>query len=75
MLSLDQEKAFDRVDWSFLQSTLYALGIGQSFVGWVDLFYYNPCSAVSVNGYIVIKLYCRARIVPGWLTAWKYLVL
>ena len=54
LLSLDQEKAFDRVDWSFLRSTLYALEFGQSFVGWVDLFYYNPCSSVNVNGYISI---------------------
>ena len=23
-----------------------------SLVGWVDLFYYNPCSAFNVNGYI-----------------------
>ena len=52
LLSLDQEKQFDRVDWSFFRSTLYALGFGQSFVGWVDLFYYNSCSAVNVNGYI-----------------------
>ena len=33
LLSVDQEKAFDRVDWSFLRSTLYALGFGQSFIG------------------------------------------
>ena len=52
MLSLDQEKAFDRVDWSFLRSTLYAFGFGQSFIGWVDLFYNNSCSAVNVNGFV-----------------------
>ena len=50
LLSLDQEKAFDRVDWSFLRSTLFALGFGQSFIGWVDLFYKNSSSAVNVNG-------------------------
>ena len=43
MLSLDQ---------SFLRSTLFALGFGQSFIGWVDLSYNNFCSAVIVNGYI-----------------------
>lgn len=32
LLSLDQEKALDRIDWSFLRSTLYALGFGQSFI-------------------------------------------
>ena len=47
-LALDQEKAFDRVDWSFLRSTPYALGFGQSFIGWVDLFYNNSCSAVNL---------------------------
>ena len=52
LLSLDQEKAFDTVDWSFLRSTLFALGFGQSFIGWVDMFYKNSSSAVNVNGYV-----------------------
>ena len=52
LLSLDQEKAFDRVDWTFLLSTLYAMGFAQSFVGWVNLFYNNVSSSVNVNGYI-----------------------
>ena len=28
------------------------MGFGQSFVGWVNLFYNNVSSAVNVNGYI-----------------------
>ena len=52
LLSLDQEKAFDRVDWSFLRSTLYAVGFGESFIRWVDLFYNNVCSTVNVNSYV-----------------------
>ena len=52
LLSLDQEKAFDRVDWPFLRSTLSSLGFGSSFVRWVDLFYSDVRSAVNVNGYI-----------------------
>ena len=39
VLSLDQEKAFDRVDWGFLRSTLCHMGFGPSFVSWVDLLY------------------------------------
>ena len=52
ILSLDQEKAFDRVDWSFMRSTLTAMGFGSSFISWVDLFYNQVQSAVNVNGYL-----------------------
>ena len=52
VLSLDQEKAFDRVDWSFLRTTLFRMGFGPSFVGWFDLFYARPQSAVKFNGHI-----------------------
>ena len=52
ILSLDQEKAFDRVDWGFLRSTLVHMGFCPSFVGWVDLFSSGVQSAVKVNGYL-----------------------
>lgn len=51
VLSLDQEKAFDRVDWSFLRATLFKMGFSPSFVGWFDLFYARPESAVKFNGH------------------------
>ena len=52
VLSLDHEKAFDRVDWSFLRRTLYEMGFGPSFVQWVDLLYCGVQSAVNVNGHL-----------------------
>ena len=52
ILSLDQEKAFDRVDWGFMRSTLLSMGFSRSFIKWVDLFYTGVSSAVSVNGYL-----------------------
>ena len=52
ILSLDQEKAFNRVDWSFMRSTLCTMGFGPSFISWVDLFYHRVQSAVNVNGYL-----------------------
>lgn len=52
VLSLDQEKAFDRVDWSFMCATLSAMGFGPSFIAWVDLFYHRVQSSINVNGYL-----------------------
>ena len=52
ILSLDQEKAFDRVDWSFLHATLARMGFGPSFISWVNLFYASPQSAVKFNGHM-----------------------
>ena len=52
ILSLDQEKVFDRVEWSLMRRTLQSMGFGDSFVNWVDLFYCNVRSFVNVNGYL-----------------------
>ena len=52
ILSLDQEKAFDRVEWLFMRQTLQTMGFGDSFVNWVNLFYCNVRSSVNVTGYL-----------------------
>ena len=51
ILSLDQEKAFDRVDWPFLRCTLSRMGFGPSFIQWVVLLYSDIRSAILINGY------------------------
>lgn len=51
LLSLDAEKAFDRVDWMFLEHTLTEMGFGEKFVKWFNLLYKNPVSTVRVNGH------------------------
>ena len=52
ILSLDQEKAFDRVDWSFMKATLSVMGFGPSFISWIDLFYSGSQSTVNVNEHV-----------------------
>ena len=51
ILSLDQEKAFDRVDWSFLFVTLSRMGFGPSLISWVRLLYSDIHSAILINGF------------------------
>ena len=41
LLSMDQEKAFDRVDWHFLHQVLKHMNFGSSFRQWVQLLYTN----------------------------------
>ena len=51
ILSLDQEKAFDHVDWSFMLKVLERMNFGPSFRSWVQLLYTSIFSRVLVNGY------------------------
>ncbi|KAG7487320.1 hypothetical protein MATL_G00021900 [Megalops atlanticus] len=50
LVSLDQEKAFDRVNHGFLFRVLERMGFGPSFISWVKLFYRDVGSRVLING-------------------------
>lgn len=50
LLSTDAEKAFDRVDWSFIQATLEHIGLRSSMLSWILSLYSHPTAAVKVNG-------------------------
>ena len=51
LLSLDQEKAFNRVNWGFLLRTLETFNFGPTFLRWIKLSYTNIESAVVINGW------------------------
>ena len=50
VISLDQQKAFDRVNWSFLFKVLHRFGFGPNFRHWIELLYTDISSTVLVNG-------------------------
>ena len=52
LLSLDQEKVFDRVDHGFPFRIMSHVGFGSSFISWVKLLYSGISSAVCINGYM-----------------------
>ncbi|KAL7838647.1 hypothetical protein AOLI_G00270510 [Acnodon oligacanthus] len=58
LISLDQEKAFDRVDHTYLFNTLLGFGFGENFINYVKLLYADASCLVKVGGGLVrpIKL-------------------
>ena len=50
LISLDQSKAFDRVDHRFLATVLETAGFKPEFRRWISMMYYNPQAVVQVNG-------------------------
>ncbi|KAK5933249.1 hypothetical protein CgunFtcFv8_013744 [Champsocephalus gunnari] len=50
IISIDQEKAFDRVDHKFLFTTLQAFGVGEGFLSWVRILYHEAFCVIKVGG-------------------------
>ena len=49
-LSLDAEKALDRVEMPYLFFTRHKFGLSENFKNWIKLLHTNPLSAVLTNG-------------------------
>uniref|UniRef100_A0A3B3CST2 Reverse transcriptase domain-containing protein n=1 Tax=Oryzias melastigma TaxID=30732 RepID=A0A3B3CST2_ORYME len=49
ILSMDAEKAFDRVNWKFLISALNKFRFGESFIDWIKILYHNPNASVRTD--------------------------
>lgn len=49
IVTLDQKKAFDRVDHSYMFSALRAFGLADRFVSWLVLFYHNAQCLVKTR--------------------------
>ena len=51
ILTTDYEKAFDTLNWRFIEEVLKKLNFGTMLQKWVKLFYSNVSSVVNVNGW------------------------
>lgn len=65
LVTLDQEKAFDRVDHEFLMRVLSKFGFGPTFCGWVSLFYNNVFSRIICNGRLTDPVFLSRGVRQG----------
>ncbi|KAM4034798.1 LOW QUALITY PROTEIN: uncharacterized protein ACNLHF_021495 [Anomaloglossus baeobatrachus] len=57
ILSIDAEKAFDRVDWSFLHSALKQINIGPNLLNKIMALYHNPSARDTPPRHSISQLY------------------
>ncbi|KAG9449626.1 hypothetical protein H6P81_009591 [Aristolochia fimbriata] len=50
ILKLDMEKAFDRVDWDFLEAMMRQMSFGERWIGWIRSCVENASFSLLVNG-------------------------
>ena len=65
LISLDQEKAFDRVDHSFLFSLLARFGFGPDFIKWIKMFYTDASMRIILNDWLTDKIFLCQGVRQG----------
>ena len=72
LLTIDFEKAFDTIDWDFIDKTLQSFNFGQSLRKWVKLFF-NDSSSPNLNfGYLSDFFKCWLKNWFKWKTLRTY---
>ncbi len=73
ILSLDQEKAFDRLNREFLFKVLKKMGFGENFISWIEVLFQDSIGRILMNGYISIDFSITRGVRQGCsLSAYVY---
>jgi hypothetical protein len=62
---IDFEKAFDRLEWSFIDRTLSYFNFGETIRKWVQCFYKNASASVCNNGWLSDTFYITRGVRQG----------
>ena len=65
LVSLDQEKAFDRVNRTFLLNLLSRFGFGPSFCSWINTLYKGANMRIIVNEWLSGAIPLSRRVRQG----------
>ena len=65
LVSLDQEKAFDRVNRDFLMDLLKRFGFGLDFCRWISTFYAGAHMQIILNGWLTRPIFLRRGVRQG----------
>lgn len=52
LISLDLEKAFDRVEHQYMYDVIESFGFGKNFIKWIKIFYEHALTVVKCNGFL-----------------------
>ena len=52
IVSLDQSKAFDRVNRGFMLRVLRNFDFGEAFINWIKTLYTNTASQICISGFV-----------------------
>lgn len=48
-MSINAEKAFDRLEWEYLKAVLSKLNFGPIFISWIGTIYSSPMAIIKTN--------------------------
>ena len=65
LISIDQHKAFDKVNWEFLFKVLKKFNFGNRFIMWVKILYTDIKSRILVNGQLSDEVNVRRGVRQG----------